>query len=103
MNEYHDEHGTHPLGGPVPPGSSAHRELLIVIVRALELPAPATQKDELTYLRLSRDRARCVLRACKTALGRDNDTLDIMATVASLREQLADYPADTYDHHPMGS
>jgi hypothetical protein len=86
----------------VPPNSTANRELLLTIVRALELPAPATTKDELTYLRLSRDRARCCLWACKTALSRDTDDLDIMATVASLREQLADYPPDSYDANPLG-
>jgi hypothetical protein len=85
----------------IPPNSTAHRELLTTIVRALELPAPATTKDELTYLRLSRDRARCCLWACKTALTRDTDDLDLMATVVSLREQLADYPADSYDANPL--
>jgi len=56
-----------------------------------------------TYLRLSRDRARLVLHAAKTAAARDNDSLDIMAVVAQLRDYLADYPPDGYAHHPLGS
>lgn len=43
-----------------------------------------------------------MLWACKTALSRDTDDLDVMATVVALREQLADYPADGYDANPLG-
>lgn len=87
----------------IPPNSSAVRELLSTIVRGLELPAPATVKDEVTYLRLSRNRARCVLWACKSALHRDTDEPDLMSVVVSLRDQLADFPADEYDANPLGS
>jgi hypothetical protein len=50
-----------PLPPPVrhvPPNSTALRELLTAIDRALTLPAPATARDELTYLRIHRGRAR---------------------------------------------
>jgi hypothetical protein len=70
----------------IPPNSSAVRELLTTIVRGLELPPPATVHDEVTYLRCSRNRARCVLWACKSALYRDNDDTDLMTLVVSLRE-----------------
>jgi hypothetical protein len=89
------------MSAMIPPNSSAVRELLTTIVRGLELPAPATEKDEITYLRCSRNRARAVLWACKTALHRDTDEVDLMSTVISLRDQLADFPADEYDHNPL--
>jgi hypothetical protein len=72
--------------------------------RALTLSAPASQKDELTYLRLSRDRARLVLYACKRILAdREADHGDIMAIAASLREEAAQLRDDAYDHGPVPS
>lgn len=48
------------LDGPrireIPPGSTALRELTHAIDSALALPKPATGRDELTYLRIARDR-----------------------------------------------
>jgi hypothetical protein len=73
----------------IPAGSSAMRELLAAIVQALTLPASDTTKDELTYLRVSRHRARLVLFACRRLLAdHEADDTDIMIAVGSLRDQL---------------
>jgi hypothetical protein len=53
---------------PNPPGSSALRELLAAIVQALTLPTSDTTTDELTSLRISRDRTRLVILACRRLL-----------------------------------
>lgn len=84
---------------PVPPGSSAARELLSAIAQTLTLPTPASTKDELTYLRISRDRARLVLLTCRRVLAdREADERDIMITVTQLREDAGQLPPDDYDH-----
>jgi hypothetical protein len=80
-----------------PPGSSALREFCRAIEDALTLAAPATTKDELTYLRISRDRARVVLYGCKRVLAdREIDDRDLMVIVASLRDLITQLPADQY-------
>jgi len=87
---------------PVPPGSSATRELLTAIAQTLTLPRPATTKDELTYLRISRDRARLVLLTCRRVLAdREADERDIMITVTQLREDAGQLPPDDYDHSTL--
>ena len=88
---------------PVPPGSTPLRELVHAIATTLTLPNPATTRDELTYLRISRDRSRLVLLACRKILADrevEADDRDIMAAVLSLRDQAASLPDDQYDHAP---
>jgi hypothetical protein len=86
---------------PVPPGSSATRELSSAIAQTLTLPTPAT-KDELTYLRISRDRARVVMLTCRRVLAdREADDRDIMITVTQLREQAGQLPPDDYDRSAL--
>jgi hypothetical protein len=81
----------------VPPGSSALREFCQAIEVALTLAAPATTKDELTYLRISRDRARVVLFGCKRVLADDEvDDHDLIAIAASMRDMTTQLPADQY-------
>jgi hypothetical protein len=81
----------------VPPGSSALREFCQAIEAALTLAAPATTKDELTYLRISRDRARVVLFGCKRVLADDEvDDHDLIAIAASMRDMTTQLPADQY-------
>jgi hypothetical protein len=81
----------------VPSGSSALREFCQAIEAALTLAAPATTKDELTYLRISRDRARVVLFGCKRVLAdHELDDRDLMAIAASLRDMTTQLPADQY-------
>jgi hypothetical protein len=91
------EHTNGPGAPAVLPGSSALREFCQAIEAALTLAAPATTKDELTYLRISRDRARVVLLGCKRVLAGDevNDR-DLMSIAASLRDMTTQLPADQY-------
>jgi hypothetical protein len=87
---------------PVPPGSTPLRELAHAVERTLTLPGPATTRDEVTYLRILRDRARLVRQAMRRVLGdREEDPGDVMAVVASLREETAQLGDDTYDHAPQ--
>jgi hypothetical protein len=81
----------------VPPGNNALREFCQAIEAALTLAAPATTKDELTYLRISRDRARVVLFGCKRVLADHQlDDRDLTAIAASLRDMTTQLPADQY-------
>jgi hypothetical protein len=70
---------------------------------ALTLPNPATTRDEVTYLRIMRDRARLVLAATRQVL-RDReieqDDRDVMLVVRSLRDEAASLGDDQYDHQP---
>jgi hypothetical protein len=77
-----------PLVRPVPPGSSALRELLAAIVSALTLPMSDTATDEWACLRISRDRTRLVMLICRRLLAdREADDTDVMIAVTSLRDQ----------------
>lgn len=110
-----DPHVRHDLGdcpsGPrlgqpvrdVPPNSTPLRELAHAIAGALALPAPATTRDELTYLRIYRDRARLVLLAVRRILAdRDieRDPRDVMTVACSLRDQVAQLGDGSYGHQP---
>jgi hypothetical protein len=60
--------------------------------------------DEVACLRLLRDRTRPVLSAMRRILAdREIDDRDVMAFVASLRAQIADYPAVGYPHAGLPS
>jgi hypothetical protein len=87
----------------VPPASTAWRELSGAIAQTLSLPRPATTRDEVTYLRIYRDRARLVLLACRRILADreiEDDPRDLMAVVVSLREQAAQLGDDAYENAP---
>jgi hypothetical protein len=94
---------------PVLPGSTALREFCYAVVRALTLPdpahwpgTPAGPAHELAQLRLYRDRARLVVQTMRRILAdREIDDGDIMIFAVSLREELADEPADC-GHHAGG-
>ncbi len=91
------KHTDGPAGPIVPADSSALREFCRAIEAALTLAPPATTKDELTYLRISRDRARVVLFGCKRVLAdHELDDRDLMVLAASLRDMTAQLPADQY-------
>jgi hypothetical protein len=93
MPEHTDVH----TAAAVSHGSSALREFCHAIEAALTLAAPATTKDELTYLRISRDRARVVLLGCKRVLAdHELDDHDLMTIAASLRDMTTQLPADQY-------
>lgn len=74
----------------VPPGSTPLRELAHAIANALTLPADVAERDELSYLRSSRDRARIVLFAMRRIIADheiENDRGDVMAIAATIRDQ----------------
>jgi hypothetical protein len=90
----------------VSPGSTPLRELAHAVATSLTLPTPAITRDELTYLRISRDRARLVVFAMRRILVDreiENDPRDVMAAVSTLRDQVAELRDDTYDHTPAPS
>jgi hypothetical protein len=92
-----------PAVRPVPPGSTPLCELAHAIAAALTLPAPATTRDEVTYLRITRDRARLVLLACRKIITDreiEDDGRDVMLIVTSLRGQAAQLGDDAYGHRP---
>ena len=97
---------TAPAIPPVPPGSTPLRELAHAVANSLALPGPATTRDELTYLRISRDRARLVVFAMRRILADreiEDNPGDVMAAVTTLREQVAELRDDGYDHAPEPS
>lgn len=74
----------------VPPGSSPLRELACAIDQALALPKAAPERDELTCLRLSRDRARLVREIAREIIRHpdiEHDPRDVMALVVRLRRE----------------
>jgi hypothetical protein len=92
-----------PTVPPVPPGSTALREFCHAVTSALTLPDPARSRGtplggpdgEIAYLRMCCERARLVAQTMHRILAdREIDDRDIMIFVASLREELADCPAD---------
>lgn len=87
---------------PVPPGSTAARELLHAISAALALPHPAGERDERPYLILRSKRASLALEAIGRILrNREADDDDLLTEVAFLRGAAADLPPDTYAHSPL--
>jgi hypothetical protein len=97
---------TAPAIPPVPPGSTPLREMAHAIANALALPRPATTRDELTYLRIARNRARLVVFAMQRILADreiGNTPGDVMVAVTTLREQVAELGDDAYDHAPAPS
>jgi len=86
---------------PIPPGSTPLRELAHAVDQVLALPSPATTRDEVTYLRIMRDRARLVRQAMRRLAGdREAGDRDVMIAVTSLRDQAASLADDQYDHAP---
>jgi len=91
---------------PVPPGRTPLRELAEAVAAALTLPNTATTRDELTYLRITRDRARLVLFAMRRILADheiEGGPGDVMAAVTTLHEQIAELRDDAGDHAPAPS
>lgn len=85
----------------MPPNSTALRELAHAVGQALTLPGPATTRDELTYLRIMRDRARLVRQAMRQLLDdREASDADLMHAVTSLRAEVAQLGAEAYAHAP---
>jgi hypothetical protein len=90
----------------MPPGRTPLRELAEAVAAALTLPNPATTRDELTYLRIARNRARLVVFAMRRILAgheSEGDLGDLMAAVTTLHEQIAALRDDACDHAPAPS
>jgi hypothetical protein len=76
-------------GRIVPPGSTPLRELAHAIAGALTLPKDVADREEIGYLRASRDHARIVLFAMRRIIADheiENDPGDLMAVVATIRD-----------------
>jgi hypothetical protein len=76
-------------GRIVPPGSTPLRELAHAIAGALTLPKDVADREEIGYLRASRDRARIVQFAMRRIIADheiENDPRELMAVVATIRE-----------------
>jgi hypothetical protein len=76
-------------GRIVPPGSTPLRELAHAIAGALTLPNDVADREEIGYLRASRDHARIVLFAMRRIIADheiESDPGDLMAVVATIRE-----------------
>ncbi len=93
------------VSGPcLAPGDTPHGMLFRAVIAALDVPPPAGARDELTYFRTVRDRA-AVVRQVITRLAddREADGLDVLMAARRIGEGAADYPADGYDAHPLGT
>lgn len=74
---------------PIPAGSTPLLEFDHAVHDTPSLPKPAAERDELTYLRVFRDRSRKVVYAMKRLLrDREADDCDVMAMV--VRPELGD-------------
>jgi hypothetical protein len=76
-------------GRIVPPGSTPLRELAHAIAGALTLPKDVAEREEIDYLRASRDHAPIVLTAMRRIIADheiENDPDDLMAVAGSIRE-----------------
>ena len=81
------------------PDSTPCRVLVHVIRNALTVPPPASDRDELTYLRVCRDRAWLVIAACGRILGdREAGDRDLLIAAEALRNEVADYPPEGYEY-----
>jgi hypothetical protein len=88
---------TGPTAAPrriLPPGSTPLLELAHAIAGALTLPRDVAEREEIDYLRVSRDHARVVLFAMRRIIAdRELDDDDLMAIVATIRDSTAQLAA----------
>jgi hypothetical protein len=76
-------------GRMVPPGSTPLREFAHAIAGALTLPNDVAEREEIDYLRASRDHARIVLFAMRRIIADhdiEKDPRDVMAIAESIRD-----------------
>lgn len=77
---------------PMPPGSTPLRELAHAVAGALTLPNDVADREEIDYLRASRDRARIVLFAMRRIIADheiENDPGDVLAVATTDDHDLA--------------
>jgi hypothetical protein len=85
----------------IPPGSTVLRELAHAVEQSLALPKAATQREEVTYLRILRNRARLV-QSVMRRITRDrmDEDRDVMLMVTLLRDQVSVLGDDNATHDP---
>jgi hypothetical protein len=72
------------------------RELLAVVLEALDIPHPATIGDTEAHDRTLNDRAMHTVIALQRVLEEDRDPLGVEWTTTYLRERLAEHPPTGY-------
>lgn len=80
------------------PTAGELRELLAVVLEALDIPNPATVGDTEAHGRILNDRAMHVTIALHAALD-EKPVMDIVWTTEYLRERLAEHPPTGYRHN----
>jgi hypothetical protein len=75
------------------------RELLVALLEALSIPAPARKRDRAAYCGVLADRATCA-RLTLGGLLADRPGINLAWEVSHLRQQLADH-LPTYQHAPQ--
>ena len=98
---------TNPTAAPrriVPPGSTPLLELAHAIAGALTLPGDVAEREEIDYLRASRDHARIVLFAMRRIIANhDLEEEDLVTIAGSIRDAAGQLAAgDTTASDPLG-
>jgi hypothetical protein len=78
------------------PDTSELRNLLAVVLEALDIPAPATVGDETAHDRTLSERVTHAKIALRNALEENGGPLGIEWTTAYLRERLTEHPPTGY-------
>ncbi len=78
------------------PSAGELRELLAVVLEALDIPHPATVGDTEAHDQVLNDRAMHTVIALQRVLQEDGDPLGVEWTTNYLRERLAEHPTTTY-------
>ncbi|MDX2676192.1 hypothetical protein [Streptomyces soliscabiei] len=81
------------------PSAGKLRELLAVVLEALDIPHPATVGDTEAHARILSDRAMHTVIALQRVLEEDGDPLGVEWTIAYLQERLAEHPPTGYRHY----
>ena len=85
-------------------GNYSLQRLCMAVTEVLTLPPPATSEDEVTYLRISRDRARLVAFACRRIsedTERGMDEALILEVVRQMKGEAQQMSADQYTHNSL--
>lgn len=78
------------------PSAGELRQLLAVVLEALDIPNPATVGDSEQYHQVLSDRAMHTVIALQGALDEDGNPLGIAWTTEYLQERLTEHPATGY-------
>ncbi|WP_435210740.1 hypothetical protein [Streptomyces sp. bgisy034] len=78
------------------PTAGELRELLAVVLEALDIPYPATVGDAEAHGKVLSDRAMHTVISLQRVLQEDGDPLGVEWTTSYLRERLAEHPPTGY-------